>query len=168
MEPIQGLQASAMMLTAFSICFVSTRILDAPRSRHEKFMRSIRGNKISMIFQEPMTALNPLYTVEKQVAEVLKQHNSWMMEIINIAMKIGKAIISPTEIMVNFFRNDWRSALPLLATLLFILLSHQTNIADLILRIFSSQITLFVLAIVFVNWIFWNIFRGNIEVTELS
>ena len=72
--PIQGLQASAVMLIAFTISFVSRRIIDAPRSRHEKFMRSIRGNKISMIFQEPMTALNPLYTVEKQVSEVLKQH----------------------------------------------------------------------------------------------
>ena len=166
LEPIEGLQASAMMLTAFSICFVSTRILDAPRSRHEKFMRSIRGNKISMIFQEPMTALNPLYTVEKQVAEVLKQHNRLNEADTNIAMKIGKAIISPTEIMVNFFRNDWQSALPLLATLLFILLSHQTNIADLILGFLVHKVTLVVLAIVFVNWIFWNIFRGNIEVTD--
>ena len=67
---------------------------------------------------------------------------------------------------MNFFRNDWRSALPLLATLLFILLSHQTNIADLILGFLVHKVTLVVLAIVFVNWIFWNIFRGNIEVTD--
>ena len=98
-----------------------------------------------MIFQEPMTALNPLYTVEKQVAEVLKQHNRLNEADTNIAMKIGKAIISPTEIMVNFFRNDWRSALPLLATLLFILLSHQTNIADLILGFLVHKVTLVVL-----------------------
>ena len=165
LEPIQGLQASAMMLTAFSICFVSTRILDAPRSQHEKFMRSIRGNKISMIFQEPMTALNPLYTVEKQVAEVLKQHNRLDEADTNIAMKIGKAIISPAEIMVNFFRNDWRGALPILATFLFILVSHQTNIADLILGLLVHQVTLVVLGIVIVNWISWNIFKGNIELT---
>ncbi len=89
-EPIKGLQASAIMLTGFSICFVSARILDSPRNRHEKFMRSIRGNKISMIFQEPMTALNPLYTVEKQVAEVLKQHNRLVDTEINKAIKFGK------------------------------------------------------------------------------
>ena len=37
-------------------------------------MRSIRGNRIGMIFQEPMTALNPLHTVEKQIGEVIALH----------------------------------------------------------------------------------------------
>ncbi len=37
-------------------------------------LRAIRGNKISMIFQEPMTSLNPLHTIERQIAEVLKIH----------------------------------------------------------------------------------------------
>ena len=37
-------------------------------------MREIRGNRISIIFQEPMTSLNPLHTIEKQVGEVLKLH----------------------------------------------------------------------------------------------
>ena len=37
-------------------------------------MRGIRGDKISMIFQEPMSSLNPLHTVEKQVSEVLTTH----------------------------------------------------------------------------------------------
>ncbi len=37
-------------------------------------LRAIRGNEISMIFQEPMTSLNPVYTVEKQIAESLMLH----------------------------------------------------------------------------------------------
>ncbi|UCF87868.1 MAG: ABC transporter ATP-binding protein [bacterium] len=40
----------------------------------ESQMRSIRGNRISMIFQEPMTSLNPVYTVGDQVAEVIQLH----------------------------------------------------------------------------------------------
>jgi oligopeptide/dipeptide ABC transporter ATP-binding protein len=42
----------------------------------EKEMRKIRGNRISMIFQEPMTSLNPAYTCGNQVAEVLKIHKN--------------------------------------------------------------------------------------------
>ncbi len=37
-------------------------------------IRHIRGNDISMIFQEPMTALNPLHTIEKQICEILMLH----------------------------------------------------------------------------------------------
>jgi len=40
----------------------------------EAEMRNLRGNKISMIFQEPMTALNPLLTIGRQVAETLILH----------------------------------------------------------------------------------------------
>ncbi len=40
----------------------------------EPVMRKIRGARISMIFQEPMTSLNPLHTVEKQIGEVLALH----------------------------------------------------------------------------------------------
>jgi microcin C transport system ATP-binding protein len=38
-------------------------------------MRSIRGEKISIIFQEPMTSLNPLHTIEKQVGEIMRLHH---------------------------------------------------------------------------------------------
>lgn len=40
----------------------------------EKQMRAVRGNQISMIFQEPMTALNPVFTVGEQIAEVYRIH----------------------------------------------------------------------------------------------
>jgi len=40
----------------------------------ERAIRSLRGRKISMIFQEPMTSLNPVYTVGSQIAEVVKVH----------------------------------------------------------------------------------------------
>ena len=40
----------------------------------ERDLMRVRGNAISMIFQEPMTSLNPLHTIEKQIAEVLRLH----------------------------------------------------------------------------------------------
>jgi peptide/nickel transport system ATP-binding protein/oligopeptide transport system ATP-binding protein len=40
----------------------------------EEGMRRIRGNQISMIFQEPMTSLNPVFRIGEQIAEVLQQH----------------------------------------------------------------------------------------------
>ncbi len=42
----------------------------------EKRMQSIRGNRISMIFQEPMSSLNPVYTIGDQIAETLMLHQN--------------------------------------------------------------------------------------------
>ena len=42
----------------------------------EKQMRKVRGNRISMIFQEPMTSLNPVFTVGDQVSEVIELHTN--------------------------------------------------------------------------------------------
>ena len=39
-------------------------------------LRKIRGSEISMIFQNPMTALNPVYTVGKQISDVLREHEN--------------------------------------------------------------------------------------------
>ncbi len=43
----------------------------------EKKMRSIRGNEIAMIFQEPMTSLNPVFTIGEQLTEAIKIHWKW-------------------------------------------------------------------------------------------
>ena len=43
----------------------------------EKEYQKIRGKKISMIFQEPMSSLNPIYTIENQISEVLKIHDKY-------------------------------------------------------------------------------------------
>ena len=44
--------------------------------KSEREMRKIRGHEISMIFQDPMTALNPMHTVGEQIAEVIKLHQN--------------------------------------------------------------------------------------------
>lgn len=53
-----------------AIYFSGQSLLGLP----EREMNRLRGNRIGMIFQEPMTALNPLHTVEKQIGEVLRLH----------------------------------------------------------------------------------------------
>ncbi|CCQ95385.1 oligopeptide ABC transporter (ATP-binding protein) [[Clostridium] ultunense Esp] len=57
-------------IKADEITFKETDLL----SFSEKEMRKVRGNEISMIFQEPMTSLNPLLTVGFQIAEVVRLH----------------------------------------------------------------------------------------------
>ena len=57
-------------ITGGSIVFQGRDLLDAS----EKEMEDIRGSRIAMIFQEPMTALNPVYSVGDQIAEVLVVH----------------------------------------------------------------------------------------------
>jgi peptide/nickel transport system ATP-binding protein len=42
----------------------------------EAQMRTVRGNRIAMIFQEPMTSLNPVLTIEQQIGETLSQHTN--------------------------------------------------------------------------------------------
>lgn len=59
-------------IVAGNILFAGKNLLDLSI----KQMHSIRGNEISMIFQEPMTSLNPVYTVGKQVMEVLRLHQN--------------------------------------------------------------------------------------------
>lgn len=58
-------------ITGGKIFLNGENILETP----EEKMLDIRGNKISMIFQDPMTALNPTMTIGDQIAEVIRLHN---------------------------------------------------------------------------------------------
>lgn len=58
------------------ILFEGEDLLQSSSSR----MQKVRGNEISMIFQEPMTSLNPLHTLEKQISEVLILHQGILRE----------------------------------------------------------------------------------------
>ncbi len=81
-----GESGSGKSVTAHSIL----RLLPYPLARHPsgkiiyqgkdllsaapEYLRKIRGNRIAMIFQEPMSSLNPLHTIEKQINEILILH----------------------------------------------------------------------------------------------
>ena len=53
-----------------SVRFEGRELLGAPAAA----MRTVRGNRIAMVFQEPMTSLNPLHSIEKQLGETLRLH----------------------------------------------------------------------------------------------
>ena len=68
-------------------------------------MRQIRGNKISMIFQEPMTSLNPVYTVGDQVAEAVRLHQGkTKQQALDIAIEMFRlvGIPSPSDRVHNY------------------------------------------------------------------
>src|SRR3954469_23069674 len=82
-----GESGSGKSVTALSIL----KLLPYPTARHpsgtvhfkgqellglsEREIRHVRGNDITIIFQEPMTSLNPLHTIEKQIGEILELHS---------------------------------------------------------------------------------------------
>lgn len=70
---LQILPSPPAKITGGEIYFEEENILKLP----EKKMRTIKGNKISMIFQDPMTALNPIMTVGKQIAEAIGLHSDF-------------------------------------------------------------------------------------------
>jgi microcin C transport system ATP-binding protein len=83
---IVGESGSGKSVTALSVM----KLLPYPAARHpsgtiyfkgqellqmsENDIRQVRGNDITIIFQEPMTSLNPLHTIEKQIGEILELH----------------------------------------------------------------------------------------------
>ncbi len=67
---IMGLMPEQGKVTSGSIRLSGEDLVVASEAR----MRSLRGNEISMVFQEPMSSLNPVLSVGEQIAEVLKAH----------------------------------------------------------------------------------------------
>ena len=112
-NPSAGCLALVINLLFLAVVMSFIFVINTPSRHHEQFLRSIRGNKISMIFQEPMTALNPLYTVEKQVSEVLKQHGKLDAAESSLGLRVGQALAHPATLLTNFVRSDMRAGLQL-------------------------------------------------------
>ena len=74
MSVLRLLADTAVIKEGSSILFEGRDLIRLPR----KELRKIRGEKISMIFQDPMSSLNPLIPVGKQVSEMMKEHHPEM------------------------------------------------------------------------------------------
>ena len=67
---VMGLNPKATTISSGEVLFKGEEILHAPSAK----LRDIRGNSIAMIFQDPMTSLNPVYTIGKQLEEAILLH----------------------------------------------------------------------------------------------
>ncbi len=105
-DPLLGFQIIMLGFGLIIISLIIKYFIYSDLREHEKFMRFIRGNEISMIFQEPMTALNPLYTVEKQIYEVMKTHNRLVDSRLSQYDRIFSSLKSPFRFMYNWILSD--------------------------------------------------------------
>ena len=117
-DPLLGFQIIMLGFGLIIISLIIKYFIYSDLREHEKFMRFIRGNEISMIFQEPMTALNPLYTVEKQIYEVMKTHNRLVDSRLSQYDRIFSSLKSPFRFMYNWILYDRFSSIFFLILLL--------------------------------------------------
>lgn len=70
-------------------------------------IRSIRGKEISMIFQDPMTSLNPIFTVHEQLSEAVRMHNNLSKEDIDTKVKNVLNMVGISENRMNNFPHEF-------------------------------------------------------------
>ncbi len=73
---LMGLLSDAAELTGGQIRYDDTVLAEAGKKRDRELLRSFLGSKMSMVFQEPMTSLNPTVKVGKQAEEMLRLHTT--------------------------------------------------------------------------------------------
>ena len=101
---IKLIDENVMKITSGKILFNNKNLL----SETDHFLRNIRGKEISMIFQEPMTSLNPVFTIGSQINEVLLIHENLGKKVatertIDLLKKVG--IPSP-NISINKYPHQ--------------------------------------------------------------
>ena len=111
--------------------------------KHQKFMRWVRGNEISMIFQEPMSALNPLYTVEKQISEVMRTHDRLVDAETPRHIRILQALVSPFSLFARAIRLSPYVSSTVIGIFAFVTAAHVWDFSD------EAELWAFLLVIIF-------------------
>ncbi len=154
-DPVQG----ATFLLVFLFVSIASWLVGFAGKReyrrHQKFMRWVRGNEISMIFQEPMTALNPLYTVEKQISEVMREHDRLVKAETPRSFRVAQALVSPLTLAFRAMRLRPQSASAILAVLAFVTVAHLYGFAD------DAKNWVFLLVIVIPLSASWTLFKNH-------
>ena len=129
-NPIQGV---TVLLASIIVGGLSWAVGFAAKSefrKHQKFMRWVRGNEISMIFQEPMSALNPLYTVEKQISEVMRTHDRLVDAETPRHIRILQALVSPFSLFVRAIRLSPYVSSAVIGIFAFVTAAHVGGFSD--------------------------------------
>ena len=129
-NPLQGVVLFFMFLLVSTTSWLWGAAAKSEYRRHQKHLRWVRGNEISMIFQEPMTALNPLYTVEKQISEVMRVHDRLVEAETPRYVRVGQALVSPAALIRDAFSSRPQASIATSSVLAFVLVAHLSGFAD--------------------------------------
>ena len=129
-NPIQGVTVLLASIIVGGLSWVIGLAAKSEFRKHQKFMRWVRGNEISMIFQEPMSALNPLYTVEKQISEVMRTHDRLVGAETPRHIRILQALVSPFSLFVRAIRLSPYVSSAVIGIFAFVTAAHVGGFSD--------------------------------------
>ncbi len=123
-DPILSGQALLVSASIMAISWMVGFATKGESRKHQKYMRWVRGNEISMIFQEPMSALNPLYTIEKQISEVMREHGRLVQAETPVSRRIGHALASPALLVRKSFLTFPRQSMAVTFVMAVVFAAH--------------------------------------------
>lgn len=129
-DPILSGQALLVSASIMAISWMVGFATKGESRKHQKYMRWVRGNEISMIFQEPMSALNPLYTIEKQISEVMREHGRLVQAETPVSRRIGHALASPALLARKSFLTFPRQSMAVTFVMAVVFAAHLWDSTD--------------------------------------
>ena len=129
-DPILSGQALLVSASIMAISWMVGFATKGESRKHQKYMRWVRGNEISMIFQEPMSALNPLYTIEKQISEVMREHGRLVKAETPVSRRIGHALASPALLVRKSFLTFPRQSMVVTFVMAVVFAAHLWDSTD--------------------------------------
>ncbi|MBF0253462.1 MAG: ABC transporter ATP-binding protein [Candidatus Omnitrophica bacterium] len=99
---IMNILPAGLKITSGTILFKNEYILKMNKER----LRSIRGKEISMVFQEPATALNPVMNIEEQIKEIISAHEKFNNKYLNARVDEVLAIVKLPEYIKKYYPHE--------------------------------------------------------------
>ena len=163
-NPILGATLFVASLLVGGLSWLYGFFAKSESRKHQKFMRWVRGNEISMIFQEPMSALNPLYTVEKQISEVMRTHDRLVDAETPLHIRILQALTSPFSFFARAIRLSPYVSSAVIGIFTFVTAAHVGGFSDQA----ESWAFIFVIALPFIGYGTYEVSSGTVATVSSS